>query len=223
MRLTTLALLASFACIAGAEVPFSEAYAFAQKQVMTNPDGPARFALGRLAMIGYASEPATVDVTLDASTGTITFPEGSTVLVERKDAMLTDAARNYLREAVISFSRSTRYDPANALYALANAWAFENLARHWAHMEGSTFGKIVTEDDAWQSAYSEYRRSYHIADEEDRDLADDSNAPSVAVKPEAYVSSVAASHILRLGNEGKTLVTNGERERLEKHIGMTSG
>lgn len=197
-----------------ADVPYAKALASAQELVVKKPnDAKARYALGRVLLLGYVSEPETLEAEFDGN-GYLVFPSDSPIQVVRKDAELTDTAANALRLAVTHLMRATRYDANDALYALTNAWAFEQLAANWKRvMGGESLGDIASEADAWAKVAAENRRAYGMA--KDRDVQE---MATRAPGPNAFPSVLAAKNLLRLKESGKARVTEAEAERLSTHI-----
>ncbi len=197
-----------------ADMPYAKALAGAQDLVAKKPnDARARFALGRVLFVGYVSEPETLDAEFDGD-GYVVFPVDAPVQLERKESEISDTAANSLRMAVTHLMRATRYNANDALYALANAWAFEQLAANWKRvMAGESLGDIASEADAWAKVAAENRRAYGMA--KDRDVQE---MASRAPGPNAFPSVLAAKNLLRLKESNKARVTEAEADRLRSHI-----
>ncbi len=197
------------------EIPYGDAMAAAQKLVQKKPnDAAARFALGRVLMVGYASAPDTIDVEINANSGLVTFPASASVQVKHNDGPLSDIAKEQLKDAVMHFLKATRYDANNALYAVASAWAHERLAGRWTEvMNGESLGDAATADDAWAKVAAENRRAYSMAKD-----VDVKRIGSSTSGPNAFPSVMAANNLLRLKESGRARVTDAEAKRLDSHV-----
>jgi len=216
MRKVLLGLLLGCSVVGLAkQIPFGDALSAAQSLVQKKPnDARARFALGRILLVGYATSPETIDVDFDPKSGQITFPSTAAVQVKSVDGPPSEIAKEQLKDAVMHFLKATRSDANNALYAVASAWAHEQLAVHWKEvMAGESLGDIASAADAWAKVAAENRRAYSMAKD-----ADVKNIGSVTPGPNAFPSVLAAQNLLRLGKAGSARVTDAEAQRLRSHV-----
>jgi hypothetical protein len=222
MRSPVLILVAATAIAAAApqDVPYSDLLSFARERVADKAnDAKTRFSLGRVLLVGYAKEPEVLDVSLNAGTGLVDFQSADSVQVVRMDGPLSADAKSYLKEACLNLNRATRYDANNALFSLANAWAFEQLASHWDEVMGSeSFGEFGNQKDAWAKVAAEYRRAWNSA--KDKDLG---KKVSDGASKDSLVSREAAKNMLRLRQEGHVRVTDAEAARFQKTIDDLGG
>ncbi len=209
--LVGLALLASMA--AADPRPFADVLSFAKHQVELKPnDAATRFALARVYSIGYVDASKDIDVTINESDGTLTFPDSLSVQVKHAEGSLSAVEKTYLKEAITNYNRATRYDSGSALYALGYASLFEQLAWRYQEVLGSSsFGAFENEQDVWGKVAAELRRASYIA--KDKDL----KHPGLT-GPDSYVSRSAAQSLLRLGKAGKARLTDAEIKRLQTQI-----
>lgn len=207
-------ILSGVAVAIAKPMPFGDALFAAQELVQKKPnDARARFGLGRILLIGYATAPDTVDVDVDASSGNLVFSPDESVQVKHSDGPLSDQAKKFLRDAVMHLLKATRYDANNALYAVTNAWAHEQIAWRWNEvMSGDSLGDAANATDAWAKVAAENRRAYSMA--KDYDVKKIGSASG----PNAFPSVMAAGNLLRLKGAGKARVTDAEAKRLESHM-----
>jgi hypothetical protein len=186
----------------------------AKKAVEERPnDGEARFVLGRLHLLGIEGDSERVGVQLDELNGMVLFPTNFPVQ-SGGGKVEGESGAEHVRQAVIHLNRAARIDPNNALYAVANAFAFEQLARNWTTVVGEgSFAGLADAADARSKVAAEYRRAYSMAKDRDLLRRKDNTGPN------AWPSVLAAKSLLRLRGEGKARVTQAEADRLTKHVG----
>ncbi len=212
----TLALLCLVISVSvqAADVAFSQALSAAKARVQAKPnDAKARYALGRILLIGYVSEYETINAEIDEMENVVKFPSDSAIQVKRMNGSPNETEATYLRDAVLHLNKATRFDANAPLYAIANAWAFEQLAMNWTTVMGDeSLGDIASQKDAWAKVAAENRRAYSMA--KDQDVAARSSRER---GPNAFPSLMAAQNLLRLRTSGKARVTNAEAQRLANH------
>jgi tetratricopeptide (TPR) repeat protein len=199
---------------AGEPIPFEKLLKTATEKVNKNPNSAeARFFLARVNSYGFAMEGEEVAV-YNFKEGKPTFPSYASVQVEPKKKEFSEKAIGYLTQSLIHYHKAAQLDSANAVIALGYGWMMEQYAVHFNKVsKDKGVSGFSSQKQAWDKAFSEYRRAFNIS--KDGDLKLTGRNPG---QRDSVVSYEAASNLLRLDEAGKLKLTKAEKERYQKHL-----
>jgi hypothetical protein len=183
------------------DVPLDTVLRNLEQRVRSNPkDAQGHYLLGRIHSMAYASGQKTVRIIpperRSEKDKDQIFPGYTSIRVPvDKNAPMTPARMRHLRRSIEEYTKASRLDPKNPLYALGLGWMYEMAT------------PISSMTDTHKKAAEAYRKVVRLRGQYER------NKPTYGVQPDDRLAREAALGLTRLlaGNRDRASVKEYRR------------